>query len=349
MEREINSTAAPAPSPDDVPMAFAKTLLVQARNFGQDVEDIVRASGFPFNPLEEQPAVAVSVEQYSRLCMALFQRLGDEAGGIIQGVRTPLGATRMLAYSMIRCRDLQHALERAIEFNAACRERPEGILHHSITRRDERLARLAYLSAQGGRDQSGVLCSMAVWLRFCSWLIGRDIEPLAAGCAGREPRNRAGLQHFFPCPVHFGEAVNWIDFPAALLAAPVLRNEAQLESFLRVAPYHAVIKPVAGEQSLSARIRELIGQDFQREPPDFGELTRRLNLSARTLRRRLAAEGTSYQRLKDHARRDAAIAYLRDPELTVSDVAELVGFSDASAFHRSFKRWTGKSPGDYRL
>ena len=72
------------------------------------------------------------------------------------------------------------------------------------------------------------------------------------------------------------------------------------------------------------------------------------NMSARTLRRRLEKEGTSYQRIKDNARRDVAISLLSRDRLTVSEVAEQVGFSDPSAFHRSFKKWTGQSPGSYR-
>jgi AraC-like DNA-binding protein len=71
-------------------------------------------------------------------------------------------------------------------------------------------------------------------------------------------------------------------------------------------------------------------------------------MSARTLRRRLEREGTSYQRIKDNARRDLAIGLLRRGGMTVSEVAERAGFSDASAFHRSFKKWTGHSPGSYR-
>ncbi len=59
-------------------------------------------------------------------------------------------------------------------------------------------------------------------------------------------------------------------------------------------------------------------------------------------------EGTSYQRIKDNARRDVAISLLRQQGMTVSQVAEQVGFSDPSAFHRSFKKWTGQSPGSYR-
>lgn len=335
----------------DVPLSFAKALLVQARSFGKDVDAILRGAGFPFNPLREDAPRSVTVVEYSRLCMQLFRSLGDESGGIIRGVATPVGATRLLAYSMINCRNLEQALARAIEFNAACRERPGSIRHHSVARRDGgRIARLAYLSAQedaGGQD--AVLCSMAVWLRFCSWLIDRNIDPIAAGCAGPAPRNRAGLQHFFHCPVSFEEPVNWIDFAVMHLDAPILRGEAELEAFLRVAPYHVVIKPVIGEKSVTAKIRELIGDDFRRDMPSFREVTQRLNMSARTLRRRLEREGTSYRLIKDNARRDAAIAYLSNPELTISDVAELMGFSDPSAFHRAFKRWTGQSPGDFRV
>jgi len=127
-----------------------------------------------------------------------------------------------------------------------------------------------------------------------------------------------------------------------------VRDESELEAFLKVAPYHLVIKPVATDGSVTSRIRELLGQDFREEMPSFEALTGMLNMSPRTLRRRLEKEGTSYQRIKDNARRDVAISLLSRDRMTVSDVAERVGFSDPSAFHRSFKKWTGLSPGAYR-
>jgi len=109
-----------------------------------------------------------------------------------------------------------------------------------------------------------------------------------------------------------------------------------------------VIEPPASINSITYRIRELLGDDFRLEMPSFEELTELLGMSARTLRRRLEKEGTSYQRIKDNARRDVAIALLSRDGLTVSEVAEQLGFSDPSAFHRSFKKWTGQSPGSYR-
>lgn len=347
------STASAETDNDDVPLAFAKALLVQAAAFGKDLDIIIKRAGFPFNPLQQTAPcdLSITIEQYSRLCMELFESLQDESGGIIQGVKTPVGASRMLTYSIIHCHSLREAMERAIEFNAVCREHPDSIQQHKLVLDDDgKLVTLNYLSTsvEDVAPQDGVLCSMAVWLRVCGWMIGKNIDVLAAGCASPAPENRSGLQHFFHCPIAFEQSCNWLSFSAAHLHAPIIRSEDELDAFLKVAPYHAVIKPIGNEKSVSARIRRIIGDDFREELPRFDQLTDLLNMSARTLRRRLDKEGTSYQRIKDGARRDAAITLLNDPNLTVCEVAERVGFSDPSAFHRSFKRWTGQSPGAYR-
>lgn len=334
-----------------VPNAFVKAVLLQARRRGLDVEALSRTAGFEVNPLENGAASSATTEQYSRLCLALFRAIDDESGGILPGVAMPLGGTRMLAYSMIHCRSLEQALQRAMEFNAACRERGDTLATHELQRdADGRTARLSYLSGDPAQPglQVSVLCSLAIWMRFCAWLIDQPIEILMAGCAEPEPAQRAGLDHFFHCPIRFSEPSNWVEFPDSVLQVAITRDESELESFLKLAPYHVVIKPLVTGDGIAGRIRRLLGNDFRMELPGFDELAHQLNMSERTLRRRLDREGASYQRIKDTLRRDAAIDYLSNPELTVSDVAELLGFSDPSAFHRSFKRWTGRSPGDYR-
>jgi AraC-like DNA-binding protein len=67
-------------------------------------------------------------------------------------------------------------------------------------------------------------------------------------------------------------------------------------------------------------------------------------MSARHLQRGLSSEGTSFQALLDDARRELAVRHLADPGATVANVAWLVGFSEPSAFHRAYRRWTGLSP-----
>jgi AraC-like DNA-binding protein len=74
----------------------------------------------------------------------------------------------------------------------------------------------------------------------------------------------------------------------------------------------------------------------------------RLHSSPQTLRRHLREEGSSFQELKDHLRRDLAIYHLGRDELSIQAITEQLGFSEPSAFHRAFKKWTGLTPGAYR-
>jgi AraC-like DNA-binding protein len=243
-------------------------------------------------------------------------------------------------------------MERAIEFNSCCRERRGHVRSNRLELDAEgRYATLHYYSVEDPDHpppQHGALCSLAMWLRLLGWLVGQTIDVVSASCAGPAPDSMQAIRHFFPCPVEFDADSNSVCFSARHLDAPVVRSDRDLEQFLGLIPYHVVIRPVASDQCISARIRALLGEDFREDLPSFDELTGMLNMSPRTLRRRLEREGTSYQRIKDNARRDLAITLLTRDRMTVSDVAERVGFSDPSAFHRSFKKWTGLSPGEYR-
>jgi AraC-like DNA-binding protein len=71
-------------------------------------------------------------------------------------------------------------------------------------------------------------------------------------------------------------------------------------------------------------------------------------MSARSLQRRLGDEGTSFDAVIDELRRDLAHRYLADPRIAIAEVAYLLGFSEPSAFHRAFKRWTGATPSEAR-
>jgi AraC-like DNA-binding protein len=75
---------------------------------------------------------------------------------------------------------------------------------------------------------------------------------------------------------------------------------------------------------------------------------KRLGMTERSLRRRLADEGTSFRAVHDDVQTQAAIQYLRDTELSVEAIAEALGFSDGASYRRAFRRWTGRSPGQYR-
>jgi AraC-like DNA-binding protein len=107
-------------------------------------------------------------------------------------------------------------------------------------------------------------------------------------------------------------------------------------------------KEVESDEGILAQMRRVVGPDLSREFPSVVEMAQYMHMSVRTLRRRLKDEGTTYQEFKDQTRREAAQQLLSRPELKINAIAAMLGFDEPSAFHRSFKKWTGNTPGEYR-
>jgi AraC-like DNA-binding protein len=138
-----------------------------------------------------------------------------------------------------------------------------------------------------------------------------------------------------------------IEFSTAFLDLPVVQTERSTKEFLRLAPANILLK-YKSAQSLSARIRRRLRQILPDDLPDLEAMAREVNTAPATLRRKLKAEGQTYQAIKDDLRRDLAITYLSGTQLSIRDIALALGFLEPSAFHRAFRKWTGTSPGAYR-
>ncbi len=129
-------------------------------------------------------------------------------------VQTPVGTTRLITLSMLSSSNLLAAMRRSIEFNACCRVRHGATIVNELTVDEEhKEATLTYSSGDDASEvQHSVLCSLAMWMRVCGWLIGQHIDITSATCAGPQPGFLAGMRHFFPCPVAYGKSTNAIAF-----------------------------------------------------------------------------------------------------------------------------------------
>lgn len=353
-----------------VPCKFVRSLLRFLEAQGCDMPAIREAVELPFNPLEKHytgeeniPAIC-----YSRLYQWAMWMVQDESFGLhAQGVR-PLGTFRMMSYALINCRNLEHAINRAADFNEILkfsrqpeqetRRRPSSHqqgwpLRREVNDRNETVAVYYYdtdlysVEQMGEEALLGIASGLSIWHRFCSWLIDRTIELNEVMFCSDPPESSEKYQQFFNCVLKFNQPENGFKFNADYLDFPILQTEDSLREFLRNAPFQLITMPNHGV-SVVSQIRSLIGHDISKKFPGFEQVAEKLNISPTTLRRRLHKENISYQEIKDNCRRDASLVYLSRPELSISAVAALMGFTDVSSFHRSFKKWTGTTPKEYR-
>ena len=107
--------------------------------------------------------------------------------------------------------------------------------------------------------------------------------------------------------------------------------------------------PASGQTLLfSQRVREIVADEMRVGVPSIELIGERLHMSPRTVQRRLHDEGTSFKGLADEVRRSLAENYVLERELSLSEVSFRLGFANVNAFHRAFRRWTGKTPALYR-
>lgn len=195
--------------------------------------------------------------------------------------------------------------------------------------------------------------SMAEWA-LSAWasMMQQDFGPISlVGVSFTHPRppstQMRDYEAAFGCVVRFGAEENALLAHPAVLSLPNRRADARLRE---------VLEPVASERvralpqtdSLVARIEAAVLSLLPDKDPSMLRMARLLGMSERTLRRRLAAEGTTFAAIVDDVRRKLVLATLADAHAGIEDAALRAGFSDGTALHRAFRRWTGTTPQAYR-
>ena len=321
---------------------FVRAVAEAVRARGLDAEALLREAGIS----PELLAVArsrVSARHYAALWRLVIRRMDDEFFGQ-DSRRMKAGSFALLCRSVVHCRNLRAALDRTVRFL--------GVLLDDLAVElieEGRHARIA-LRPRPGRAAPRVFAHETLLVMvygLACWLVGRRIPILNAGFAYPAPEHNAEYRLLFSTSLSFEQPRTFIEFDAALLDLPVVQSERSAKEFLRIAPENILLK-YKNAQSLAARIRRRLRQELPHELPELEALARELHTAPATLRRRLKAEGQSYQSIKDDLRRDLAITYLSSTRKTVREIAQELGFLEPSAFHRAFKRWAHISPGAYR-
>jgi AraC-like DNA-binding protein len=327
--------------PFTISAAFVRGMLSAMFKDRESVEPYLSQAGIS-PALLEQAAGRVTAEQYVTLFGILVQQSGDEALGFLS---RPLrhGSIALMMRNAISASTVDSAVRRLC--------RAFELIQDDVrvaTIQDEQLTGLR-LSVPPSYTPDRIFFHellLRVFSRQVAWLHGGRLRPFGFDFSYPPPPQADEYVKLFPGRVRFDQACSAVWFPTAKLAGPMRRDDAALRAFLSQSPRILVI-PQRNEDSTSDRIRAYL-QQVRPQWPDLPATAEALNMSVSTLQRHLASEGSSFQTVKDHLRRDLAIVRLNTSTVQISVLASELGFSDQAVFQRAFKTWTGSAPGAYR-
>ncbi len=316
--------------------SFVEEALDSLRRKGKLTEPLLAALGLP--PVVSAP---ISAETYGALWLAVAAELDDEFFGM--GER-PMrsGSFTLLCHCVLHAQSLEQALRRALRFLNIVLDDPSGEL---IVR--DGLAEIVLTDTGAARSAFAYRTYWILLHGIACWLVGRRIPIRRVDFRCAEPRQGADYRLFFGAPVQFGQPVSLLAFDRTVLKLPIVRSEQALKQFLRGAPANILVR-YRYDAGLAANVRKRLRQTPPPAWSSFAGLSAEMRMSPSTLRHRLHAEGQSYAGIKDEIRRDLAIDMLLRSDRGVGEIAAQLGFSEPSAFHRAFRKWTSKSPAAFR-
>ncbi len=325
-----------------LPPFLSRSLLSFAEDGGVSEDRLCRGLGFSRQELSRHDFL-LSHQQSRTLILRAQRILQRPALGLALGARQTPHSWGLAGLAMQTCATLGEAIHFAVENQGHA----GSILKHQLSRS----GLLAQLSAEPllfdvQIEPFLVEESFASSVAVLRSLVGHDFNPARVDLAFPSAGHDALYQDFFRCPVYFNASAHrlsvearWFEvkLPAYDRGASELVR-AQLKGLLRVGAVQADLV-----ETLSKRIR--LGIEA---PARQSELAHQINISERTLRRRLGQQSTSFTELRDEARFERARDLLKHSAKPIQEIADLVGYADARAFRRAFKRWTGMLPTAYR-
>lgn len=284
-----------------------------------------------------------SQEQVTSLWIAAVRETGDPNFGLKVAQHIRPSTFHVVGYAMSCSATLRRAAER---FSHFARLISDSAAVDFV--RDGEDYRLSVDLNTSGRQPiyQTIDTILAGFFMLCEWILTAPITPVQVTFRHRKPADDQAYREIFRCPILYNQPINSILFPAEILERPVPSANEELATMLD--EMSAKYLSFRFSSRFSRKVRDaLIGQ-LPNGEPSKQETARLLAMTERTLLRRLREENTTFQEVLDRLREELAYDYLRRPELTIENIAYLLGFSSSSTFSRAFMRWTGQRPSGWR-
>ncbi|MGI9293532.1 MAG: AraC family transcriptional regulator [Pseudomonadales bacterium] len=314
-------------------------------NLGLDATEIARHNRISPAQLQN-PDTAVTAEQHSGVLKEALIASKDSGLGLKLGLQRSIATLDQLAYLMMSSATLRESTDAGLRYqNYSGRFSGNLIITSFSEIEGEGSYQIHAKPSLGELRLLAIEDILTNILTTCRWVLGKNLPVTRLRCDYPAPPHAECYNSIFQCPIQFNASAIQLFFEADILDQPLPQSSPQSA---------ALYEKLCEEKSISRnqgdvawRVWQIVARDAA-EPPALEAAAQELNCSARTLSRKLLTQGWQYQQLIDQVREIRARRYLSDPTLSITQIAQHLGYADSSGFHRAFKKWTGRSPTAFR-
>ncbi|PPE74283.1 hypothetical protein C3942_09650 [Solimonas fluminis] len=326
-----------------VPVSYVLMLLDIAADYGVRRETLL--DGLNIAPeLLQKPEGRISLlNEYARLCIRALKHTGEPALGYEFGLRATLTTHGILGYGLMSQPSFRHVLDFAQRFGSVLRM-PAWHLRFFVQ------GDYTIMEGQEAVSHGSLRRFSCEQLLISVSSIARQILPVPDPQIELlfdypEPEYHARYRDRLP-KVRFSAGCTQMRVPASYLDIP-LRTADQVSALLAERECARELSLLGHNRDLVNQVRAVLVNDGGGYPT-LEQVAERLHTSTRTLNRQLEKRGSGFRELLAEARQRDSLTLLEDPRLTLTDIAQQLGYSSLANFARAFRAWNGTSPGEFR-
>ncbi len=322
--------------------SYLQPLLEAAEARGVSAKQLAAAANMPAGALETVPD-SLAAEDYVRLLAVGAQLADDPHFGLHVGERVKLGTYSVYGLILLSCKDFGQVFQQTMRYEQLAHD-----LGRSALALDGMQAQYQWISNYPSANRHLVESVFAGIRVFSTWLAGMELPSSKMQFTHAMASDASEYQRIFGAVPLFGEPINAAHFDAQLLAWPVPNADVGLYPVLQQHAETLLKERARSDQGIAAQVHAAIIKNLAHDRVRLSSIADELNLSPRTLQRKLNEAGASFQQVLDQARFALATDYLRQDSLSLVDISFLLGYQEQSAFTHAFKEWAGVNPGAWR-